>query len=236
MWKVLICDSDLSFSELLKKKSLEIAGEGVRGAKLFRGKDELEQYVSEHPSETNIVFLEVELEGETGIEAGKAVLDHQPDSQIIFLSAYDKYYQDVYDVDHIYFLKKPLEHDLLEQAIRRAEEKLERITRREFIVSNKQGVQKVPLDQILYFEKEKRKIHVQTTEGVLTYYGKFEDMADQVDYRFLRCHNSYIVNITRVITMKNKKFVFENRREIPISKSYYAEIKSIFLDYLKGEL
>ena len=58
------------------------------GSEAVQGKDELEQYVSEHPSETNIVFLEVELEGETGIEAGKAVLDHQPDSQIIFCLLY----------------------------------------------------------------------------------------------------------------------------------------------------
>ena len=33
MWKVLICDSDLSFSEELKRKSLAIAEEGVQGVK-----------------------------------------------------------------------------------------------------------------------------------------------------------------------------------------------------------
>lgn len=235
MWKVLICDSDLSFSEELKRKSLAIAEEGVQGVKLFRGKADLEQYVSAHPDEANMVFLEVELEGCFGIEAGKKVLQMQPDSQLIFISAKDTYYQEVYEVDHVYLLKKPLEDECLKQAVRRAEKKLDQASRREFVIANKQGVQKVPLERILYFEKEKRRIHVHTTEGVVTYYGKFEEMDPQVDRRFLRCHNSYVVNITRVQSMNAKKFLFEDGREIPISKSYYAEIKSAYMNYLNGD-
>ena len=125
MWKVLICDSDLSFSEELKRKSLAIAEEGVQGVKLFRGKADLEQYVSAHPDEANMVFLEVELEGGFGIEAGKKVLQMQPDSQLIFISAKDTYYQEVYEVDHVYLLKKPFEDECLKQAVRRAEKKLD---------------------------------------------------------------------------------------------------------------
>ena len=219
MWKVLLCDSDLAIAE-----------EGVQGVKLFRGKADLEQYVSAHPDEANMVFLEVELEGGFGIEAGKKVLQMQPDSQLIFISAKDTYYQEVYEVDHVYLLKKPFEDECLKQAVRRAEKKLDQATRREFVIANKQGVQKVPLERILYFEKEKRRIHVHTTEGVVTYYGKFEEMDPQVDRRFLRCHNSYVVNITRVQSMNAKKFLFEDGREIPISKSYYAEIKSAYMN------
>ena len=60
-------------------------------------------------------------------------------------------------------------------------------------------------------------------------------MDPQVDRRFLRCHNSYVVNITRVQSMNAKKFLFEDGREIPISKSYYAEIKSAYMNYLNGD-
>ena len=51
-----------------------------------------DRYVSAHPDEANMVFLEVELEGGFGIEAGKKVLQMQPDSQLIFISAKDTYY------------------------------------------------------------------------------------------------------------------------------------------------
>ena len=37
------------------------------------------------------------------------------------------------------------------------------------------------------------------------YYGKFEDLMEKLDSRFTRCHNSYIVNLTKVRELSDKK-------------------------------
>ena len=42
-------------------------------------------------------------------------------------------------------------------------------------------------------------------------------------------------NMNNLKKKLEKKFLFEDGREIPISKSYYAEIKSAYMNYLNGD-
>ncbi len=55
-----------------------------------------------------------------GIQLAQKVLAVQPHSQIIFMASTDKYYLDVYSVDHVYFLKKPIEPVFLMKALNKA--------------------------------------------------------------------------------------------------------------------
>ncbi len=233
MWKILICDDDAVFLELLKKSVIKAAGDRIREIRTFVEKEQIEFYAAEHPNEAYIVFLDVELGENNGVDSAKRILNIQPNSQIIFVSAHDKYYLDVYEVDHIFFLKKPLEAEQLRKALKRAADKLEGVKGDGFVVVNKKGAQKLSFNEILFFEKEKRKIHVHTTKDVITFYGKFDDMEPQLDDRFIRCHNSYIVNISKVKKMGNRKFYFDTEKVAPISKSYYSDVRDVFLDYLE---
>ena len=233
MWKILICDDDAVFLELLKKSVIKAAGDRIREIRTFVEKEQIEFYAAEHPNEAYIVFLDVEMGENNGVDSAKRILNIQPNSQIIFVSAHDKYYLDVYEVDHIFFLKKPLEAEQLRKALKRAADKLEGVKGDGFVVVNKKGAQKLSFNEILFFEKEKRKIHVHTTKDVITFYGKFDDIEPQLDDRFIRCHNSYIVNISKVKKMGNRKFYFDTEKVAPISKSYYSDVRDIFLDYLE---
>lgn len=232
MWRVLLCDNDTPFLESFKRTVVKVAGEWIHEIKTFERKDDLEFYVGEHPLEPYIILLDVELEDGSGVDAAREILSIQPNAQIIFMSEYDKHYLDVYEVEHVYFLKKPINEILLRKAIQRAGEKLELTGQPGFIVKNKKGIQKINLNEILYFEKEKRKIHVHTEADIVTYYGKFKDMVEQLDYRFLRCHNSYIVNMNKVKKLSGKKFFFEAEGVVPISRSYYSKAKEAFLEYV----
>lgn len=232
MWTVLLCDDDALFLDEIKKRIQYVAGGRVQEIKAFKSGEELMMHICDHPNEADILFLDVNLGPCNGVDIAKKVKEIQPNSQIIFVSAYDQYYMEVYEVEHVYFLKKPLIEQHLKKALNKAGEKLDNMKKYEFVLSNKQGVQKIMLSQILYFEKEKRKIHVHTSNGIVSYYEKFENMISQLDRRFYRCHNSYIVNIQRIKKLENKKFYFENGREVPISKSYYPQVRDIFLQYL----
>ena len=59
-------------------------------------------------------------------------------------------------------------------------------------------------------------------------------MMEKLDPRFARCHNSYIVNLTKVRELSDKKFVCENGKNVPISKTYYVDVREKFLSYLDG--
>lgn len=236
MRKFLICDDDEYFLQNIKDKILKLFNDSLICIELFKNRKQLEFYIEDNAGEVNIVLLDIKLKDGSGIDLAKKVLHHQPNSQIIFMSGYDRYYLDVYDVEHVYFLQKPIDENFLRKAVLRAMEHIQDMSLNSFVVSNKDGAYRISYNDILYFENELRKIHVHTIDKKISYYGRFEDLQDQLDSRFKRCHNSYIVNISKVKELKEKKFQFENGGIVPISRTYYSEIRKIFLEYLDNLL
>lgn len=232
----MICDDDKNFLEQLKTDILNLGDEHIKRIELFSDAEQFRFFIAEKPNEANIIIMDVRLESSNGIDLARQILDLQPNSQIIFTSGYDSYYLDVYSVEHVYFLKKPIDTKHLRQAIQRAGEKLLDLNTRSFIVSNRDGLHCIPYNEILYLENELRKIHVHTVRGNISFYGKFEDMKEALDERFLRCHNSYIVNIAKVKKLSNRKFFFDDNRSIPISRTYYDEVRKEFLQYMSTEV
>ncbi len=231
MWKILICSEDEGFMQDLGQRIRKLAGDKIKELKLFSRKDELDLYAAGRPEESDIILIDISLDN-GGIELAQRILKVQPQSQIIFMAESDEYYLDVYSVEHVYFLKKPIESALLLKAVKKAGSRLRDLKKSYLVINNKQGIYKIPLYSILYFESEKRKIHVYTQDREITYYGKFDDLKEKLDVRFVRCHNSYIVNLTKVCELSEKKFVCENGMSIPVSKTYYADVREEFLSYL----
>lgn len=236
MWNVLVCDADEAFLESIKKDIIRVAGNKIKKIESFREKEGLEFYAADHPHETNIIILDIDPASCRGIRAAEKVLEHQPNSQIIFTSDGEEYVPEIYDVDHVYLLKKPVDVSNLEKALNRACEKMGSMKVSMLSVSNKQGMHNIPLNEILFFENERRRVHIHTRERKISYYGRFDNLTEKLDDSFVRCHNSYIVNLARVREMSDKKFHFDEAKVVPISKTYFAEVREAFVSFTGREM
>ena len=71
-----------------------------------------------------LVFLDVQMPGKTGIEVVRAIgAGHMP--AVIFVTAYDRYALNAFDVGSIDYLLKPFDDERFEQAFRRARRRIE---------------------------------------------------------------------------------------------------------------
>ncbi|MCI9597645.1 MAG: LytTR family transcriptional regulator [Firmicutes bacterium] len=231
MWNIWVCDDDIAFQGELKQQVQDIMKAEqtwMPGIVSFCEADELERQIREHCGETNLVFLDLTQDQRKSLLLGKQILD----AQLVFLSAEDKRCWEFYDVEHLYALRKPVGKDHLRRAVERAAKHLrdKRVT--EFAVVTKKGIERIPMDQILYFEKEKRKVHLYTPTQRCTFYGKFSDVISRTSPCFMRCHNSYVVNIAQMRKLIGRKFFFANGMVVPISQTYYREIRQAYLSYL----
>ncbi|MCI8646592.1 MAG: response regulator [Firmicutes bacterium] len=84
-----------------------------------------------------VILMDIKLGEKNGIKAAKEFQAVQPDAQIIFMSGYDDYYLDVYEVEHVYFLHKPIEREKLRLAIDRALAHLQASSKPYFALSGK---------------------------------------------------------------------------------------------------
>ena len=230
MKTILIYSVDPGFLEEMKSKIQELETDRLSEILLFSEKEKLEFYAAGSREAADVVIIDMDQEDD-GIAIAECVLEYQKNSQIIFVSGSDEYYLDVYNVDHVYFLKKPVESRLLAQALEKAGKKLDRLHGKCLVVKNKQGIYKIELSDIIYFENEKRKIHIHTVDRKISFYGKFEGLLDSLSRDFYRCHNSYIVNMAKVSELSGKKLLCENGKSIPVSKTYYVKVRDALEQY-----
>ena len=230
MKTILIYSVDPGFLEKMRSKIQELETDRLSEILLFSEKEKLEFYAAGSREAADVVIIDMDQEDD-GIAIAECVLEYQKNSQIIFVSGSDEYYLDVYNVDHVYFLKKPVESRLLAQALEKAVKKLDRLHGKCLVVKNKQGIYKIELSDIIYFENEKRKIHIHTVDRKISFYGKFEGLLDSLSRDFYRCHNSYIVNMAKVSELSGKKLLCENGKSIPVSKTYYVKVRDALEQY-----
>ncbi|NLY82978.1 MAG: response regulator transcription factor [Clostridiales bacterium] len=232
MYNIAICDDNQNSLEQLSKQIHSLLSSQIESLEVYSDAKSFLAALDSRKSQLEILFMDIDLGPDNGIELAKKVLTTHPCTQIIFISGHDKYYTKVYDVEHVYFIKKPVTDNSLIEALEKAIEKFNRTKKDVFFIKTKKGITCLPLDTIYYFEKDRRKIIAISSEGAYSFFGKFEEIMNQLNHRFIRCHNSYIVNLTSVITMEPNHFYMYNKTYVPISKSHKLTAKDSFMEYI----
>lgn len=103
-------------------------------------------------------------------------------------------------------------------------------------IATKKGIHRIDLSDVLYFEKDLRKIKAYGAKEEWTFYGKLLDLENVLDESFCRCHNSIIVNLAKVISLKRFQISMHDGKEVAVSQKRYTIAKlqyRIFLNKSK---
>lgn len=82
----------------------------------------------------------------------------------------------------------------------------------------------IPLNHILYFVSEGRCVRLITKSGSDSFYGRLSELEDNLNTkncRFIRVHQSYLVNEKYITSFNRKYILLTNGELLPISKSEY---------------
>lgn len=109
---------------------------------------------------------------------------------------------------------------------------------RYYVITTRNGVERVPHMDVEYFESDNRKVAVHKSHRQISvFYGTINDVQEKLkhDISFVRCHQSFIVNLDNVqsINYKEKCFVMKSGFPVFISRRYYAETKKSIERYIK---
>lgn len=198
MLKIAICDDDTAFSSQVEdiilsecddKKinaDIEVFTDGFYLLKSFK-----------QGTSYNIIFLDIEMKKLDGLETAREIRKIDSSVLIIYISGFDDYLKELFEVEPFRFISKPLDKDRL---IRYFNEAYNRVQDNEeyFQFSFNKEIKKCPLRNIVYFESKNRTIYIHLNDGSTTYfYGKLKDVEKKLEgskFVFLRPHQSYYVN------------------------------------------
>lgn len=84
---------------------------------------------------------------------------------------------------------------------------------------------------ILYVESDRRRITVHTAQQQSSYYERLDTAERQLGSSFLRCHQSFLVNLRHIWEMRPEYFLLYNGSVIPISRSRRSQANEVWGRY-----
>lgn len=231
MKRVLIVDDNENMCCELSGLLTEVAGENVQIDTRTSGSDALLDVEVEEIC-PDIVFMDIELGRQNGIEVAEQMLKSAPTIQLVFVSGYDDYYLDVYKVGHVHFIRKPFERAKVKEVWDILMQRQQ--TEHDNVFTFKTGGQyrKVHCRDIMYFEMEARKVRIFTEDDEDSFYGTMGEILESVGDNFVQCHKSYVINLETVEEFFSDHVILKDGRQVPVSRTYRKTVKEKFMEQL----
>lgn len=102
------------------------------------------------------------------------------------------------------------------------------------VLSAKNGVSAIPFDSIDYIMSDKRKIIVYCGGSEKSFYYKLDEIESMLGDSFARCHQSYIVNMKRIVSFEIDGVILDTQEFIPVSRKRYFDMKRQYLSFASG--
>jgi two-component system response regulator AlgR len=157
----------------------------------------------------DIVLLDVQMPGMTGIEMASHLAQQETGPAIIFVTAYDEYALKAFEVHALDYLLKPVRASRLADAIRRAHAMKQNVqarkqvtaqlasslqsTRRNFSVQERGRLLLVPVAEVLYLKAEAKYVTLRTREREYLLEGSLLSLEQEFIAQFIRVHRNALV-------------------------------------------
>ena len=182
----------------------------------------------------DILFLDVLMPGQNGIDAATEIRNYDKNAKIIFLTSSSEFAVQSYTANAFYYQLKPICAESFTRLMDGVLSQCEKEQASSLILHCKTGITRIKPAQLEYCEVIHRTLFIHLTSGkVLECIGSLDELAKQrVPYgSFLRPHRSYLVNLEYIQNLSYRAITMSCLAEIPIPRGKYNEIKNAFLEY-----
>lgn len=235
MIKVAFCDDELSaLNEIgdLLNRYCEEHNQKI-GWTVFHSSLELLSEI-ENGLRPDILFLDVIMPGENGINVAKEIRQYDDSVKIVFLTSSTEYAVESYTVGAYFYMIKPICEEKFFPLMDAVVSECERANQSSLILRCKSGITRVYLEKLEYCEVVGRTLLFYMENGkVLESRGSLDELCGKLVQhdRFLRPHRSFLVNMEYIRNISYKSIIMDNSAEIPLPHGKCSEIKNRYLEY-----
>lgn len=186
----------------------------------------------------DLIILDIELVKMNGVELGHLIRTELKDNiiKIVYISAKNCYDRQLFDVQPLNFLPKPIDKEKLFKMIDLTIQ-LSNNNERFFTFENKQGAFRIKFSDILYFESFDHDIKIATVSGDYEFKSTMSEIKEQIsEARFVQVHRSYIINYDNTSHIKYEKITMLNGDVIPIGRDRRKEVREIISEWERDKI
>jgi len=236
--KIIICEDQAESRNAIAEKVREwmaLTGHGdVQISTFSSSKAFLQQW--KRGVQADLLFLDIQFDGEMdGIELAKEIRLTNDSVPIVFITNYEAYWRDGYEVNALRYLSKPVSYEAiapcLDIAFRRRQ-----TSPQDFFVLDEAGKRiALRFSEIVYLEAQSPYLVIRTTDDTLRLRCRFaQAVYENQNPLFVQCHRSYYVNLLHIRRMTRTEITLSTGEVLPLSRNYADMLYRSFDDYYQG--
>lgn len=224
-YRIGICDDERIYLEQIKDIIKNFSERNAFSVDIFEFESG-KQFI-ENGLHLNLLFLDIEMEEQSGIEI-KNKLSMLPNScKIIFVTNYEDRMQEAFGKNVIAFINKKNLIDI-HRYLKRVMNEYH--AHRVFSIGDSQ----IDLFDIIYIKADGSYSRIITKNKSYVYCVYLVDIARRIDIEaFVRCHRSYIVNLRYIKDVTKNQIELFNGERVPVSKKYRDSLLNQYFTFLR---
>lgn len=188
----------------------------------FSSAEGLLGWLPKHAGELDVLFLDIEMRGITGMEAARKIRETDDVLILVFVTGFSDYVFDGYTVGAIDYLMKPPDGKRLQAVLSKVLGTIQRREPETYTVQNADGLYRIPLEHIFYFASDRRLVNLVTKERTYSFYAKLEEVQQQLGHDFVRIHRRYLIRAGAVKGIEGNEVLIGDTR-LPISRNQRSD-------------
>ena len=197
-----------------------------------------------HEEQPDVVFLDVQMPVLDGFDVVDLLAEPRP--HIVFVTAYDEYALQAFEVHALDYLTKPVRLERLNKTLRRVQDERDKATARDGLDSLQHERQHRPirrmtvhvgrklrvinLGAIRYIEADDKLVFVHLADAKYRTDFTLDELEQRLDERFVRPHRSHIVNLDAVRELipwssGTYRLRLTDGTDLPVARRRTSEVK-----------
>lgn len=240
MINVAICDDDIDAIEKLDgilntiaaRNCIKLETEG------FTDGSNLLHYMEANKDQYDLIYLDIEMNQIDGLETAKRIREINEQVYLIYVTCYDKYALEAYEVHPYNFIIKPVSEKTVESSFMNIYERI-RADAGFYEYKYNKDYYKIPISDILYFESDKRRIKVHLVGGIIQiYYDKLSAIEKKLQDSkadFWRIHQSFLINVSHIRHVTFEYVELSDKSRLNISKNRRNNVNENYLKMIERQ-
>lgn len=236
MLNIAICDDNLPLTSEIEKLLVSISQRHyirIDTSIFFDGKTLYNNICS--GNNYDIIYMDIEMHDMNGIEAAHLIRSDNIPTVLIYISAYESYYRQLFEVEPFRFILKPIDPILFEKYFLAAYNRILNHLQY-FTYSFHQKYSKISFSDIIYFESQGRCIIIHTPTEDHRFLGKLDKIESDIrknNLDFIRIHQSYLINPRYIHTLSLSYVTLTNNCILRVSPKYQNQVRSQYLTIIE---
>ena len=234
--RIAVCDDEKAQRLLLKKYLEEWARKShtLLKVELFAGAEEF-SFVWAEDRDYDLLILDIEMGRQNGMELALHIRQKDENIPILFVTGYEQYMAQGYEVSALHYLLKPIHREklfsLLDKLNARQGEQEKKL-----LFQTENGRRCLSPAKIWYVVARAHWCILYTADREYTLHSSIGSMEQYLCCHkdFVRCHRSYLVNTGHICAILKTELILDDNRRLPVSRSAEKKVNQAFIALYRG--